>query len=249
MGQWNWRQFQSWWLAGNCYCRLSVGIAPVTSLFWRTCQMLLVQGQKWSFPSQYTGPGSQSWFWAPGLIYFKVVSYLCTSWDWRLVPCSRQSRSSIHYLHVGGMSLIWPSPHLFSIFLVLVLNSQFVCAVICTGLQRRKSILILLLVVLWIDKNKKSDRQDKFPVTTFFPSIVSHGNAIRFSTSEYFPIKGCSLRLYNRVMKCHNTRGDMSAMTSMSQHSNYNIHGTSSTFIHMCQLTPNCLRAKYARRI
>ena len=28
-----------------------------------------------------------------------------------------------------------------------VLNSRFVCAVICTGLQRRKSVLILFLVV------------------------------------------------------------------------------------------------------
>ena len=65
--------------------------------------MLLVQGQKCSLPSQYTGPGSQSRFWDPGFIYFEVVSYLCTSWDWRIVPCSRQWLSSINYLQVGGM--------------------------------------------------------------------------------------------------------------------------------------------------
>ena len=40
--------------------------------------MLLVQGQKCSLPTQYTGTGSQSQFWAPGLIYFEVVSYLST---------------------------------------------------------------------------------------------------------------------------------------------------------------------------
>ena len=95
----------------------------------------------------------------------------------------------------------------------------------------------------------KSDRQDKFPVTTFFTSIASYGNTIHRSTSEYFSINGCYLRLYNRVIKCHNTRGDMSAMTSMSRHSNDNTQGTSSTFIHMCQLIPNCLRTKYAHTI
>ena len=130
-----------------------------------------------------------------------------------------------------------------------MLNSRFVCSLIRTGLQRRKYVLTLLLVVYYIDKNNKSDRQDKFPVTTFFPSIVSHGNTIQGSTSGYFPIKGCSLRLYDCVIKCHDKWDDMSAMPSMSQHSNNNIHGTSSTFIHMCQLTPNCLRAKYARTI
>ena len=130
-----------------------------------------------------------------------------------------------------------------------MLNSRFVCAVIRTGLQRRKSILILFLVVFYIDKNKKSDIQDKFPVTTFFPSIVLYGNTIRRSTSEYFPIKGCSLRLYDRVIKCHDTRDDITATPSMYQNSNNNIHRTSSTFKHMCQLTQNCLRAKYARTI
>ena len=43
--------------------------------------------------------------------------------------------------------------------------------------------------------------------------------------SEYFPIKGCSLRLYDSVIKCHDTRDDMSAVTSMSRHSNYNMPG------------------------
>ena len=123
------------------------------------------------------------------------------------------------------------------------------CAVIYTGLKRRKYVLILLLVVFWIDKNKKSDRQDKLSFTTFFPSIVLYGITIRHYTSEYFPIKGCSLLLYDPVIKCHNTRGDMSAMPSMYGHSNDNIQGTSSTLIHMCQLTLNCLRAKYVRTI
>ena len=123
------------------------------------------------------------------------------------------------------------------------------CAVIHAGLQRWESVLILFLVFFYIDKNKKSDRQDKLPVTTFFPSIVLYGNTIRRSTSEHFPIKGCSLHFSDRVIKCHNTRGDMSAMPLISQHSNNNIHGMASTLIHMCQLTPNCLRAKYARTI
>ena len=118
-----------------------------------------------------------------------------------------------------------------------------------TGLQRRKSVLTLFLVVFYIDKNKKSDGQDKSPVTTFPPSIVSYGNTIQLSMSEHFPIKGCFLRLYDHVIKCHDTRGDMSAMPSMSQHSKNNIHRTSSRFIHMCQLTPNCLRVKYASTI
>ena len=130
-----------------------------------------------------------------------------------------------------------------------LLNSQFVCAVIRTGLQRRKYVLTLLLVVFQINKNKRSDRQDKFLVATFCPSIVSYGNTIRISTDEYFPIEGCSLRLYDRAIKFHDTWGDMSAMPSMSQNPNDNIHGTSSTFIHMYQLTPNCLRAKYSRTI
>ena len=132
---------------------------------------------------------------------------------------------------------------------IFVLNSQFVCAVIHMGLQRRKSVLILFLVVFQIDKNKKSDRQDKFPVTTFCSLILSCGNTIRRSTSEYFPIKGCSLRLYDCVIKCHDTRCEMSEMPSISQHQNNNIQGKSSTFIHMCQLTPNCLHAKYARTL
>ena len=72
---------------------------------------------------------------------------------------------------------------------------------------------------------------------------------VRRSTSEYFSIKGRSLRLYDCVIECHDTRGDMSAMPSMYRHSNDNIQGTSSTFIHMCQLKPNCLRAKDARTI
>ena len=132
---------------------------------------------------------------------------------------------------------------------LFLLNSRFVCAVIRLGLQRRKSVLILFLVVFQIYKNKKSDRQDKSPFTTFCPSIVSYSKTIWCSTSEYFPIKGCSLRLYYRVIKCHDTRGDMSEMPSMSRHSNENMHGTSSSFIHICQLTPKCLRAKYARTI
>ena len=147
------------------------------------------------------------------------------------------------------MASILPLPHLFLIFLVLMLISRFLCAVICSVLKRRKSILIIFLVVFYLDKNKKSDRQDKFPVIVFCSSVVSYGNTVQRSTSEYFPIKGCSLRLYDSVIKFHNTWGDMSAMPSMSQHSNNNIHGTPSTFIHMCQLTPNCLRVKYAHTI
>ena len=72
-------------------------------------------------------------------------------------------------------------------------------------------------------KNKKSDRQDKFPVTTFFPSIVSYGITIRNSTSEYFTIKVCSLHLYDRVIKCHDTPDNMSAIPSMYRNLNNNI--------------------------
>ena len=141
------------------------------------------------------------------------------------------------------------NPPFLDIFLVLMLNSRFVCAVIHTGLKRLKYVLILLLVVFWIYKNKKSDIQDKSPVTTFCPSIVLYGITIRHSTSEYFPIKGCSLLLYDHFIKCHNTWGDMSEMPSMYGHSNDNIQGTSSTLIHMCKLTLNCLRAKYVHTI
>ena len=130
-----------------------------------------------------------------------------------------------------------------------MLNSRFVCAVIHTGLQRRKFVLILFRIVFWIDKNRKSDIQDKFLITIFCPSIVSYGNNRRSSTSEYFPIKICSLRLYDRVIKCHDTRADMSAMPSMSGPLNDIIQGTYSKFIHMCQLTSKCLRVKYVRTV
>ena len=133
-------------LADICHFMLLQGIAKVPSLFWRIFQMLLVQGQTCILLSQYTGPGSKFRFRAPGLVYFEV-SYLCTSWAWRLVPCSRQLVSSINCLQVGRMVSIQPLPHIFSIFLVLMLNSQFVCAVICMGLQRRESVLTLFLEV------------------------------------------------------------------------------------------------------
>ena len=82
-----------------------------------------------------------------------------------------------------------------------------------------------LLVVFQIVKNKKSDRKYKSPVTTYCSSIVSHGTTIRRSTSEYFPIKGCSLHLYNHDIQCHNTRDDISDIPSMSWHSNNNMPG------------------------
>ena len=123
------------------------------------------------------------------------------------------------------MVSIRPLPHLFSIFLVLMLNSRFVRAVIRTGLQRRKSVSTLFLVVFQIDKNNKSDRQDKLPVTKFFPSIVSYGIFIRRSTSEYLPIKEFYLHLYDRVIKCHDTQDEMSVIPSMSWHSNDNMQG------------------------
>ena len=102
-----------------------------SSLLWKICQMILVQGHKCSLPSQCTGPGSQSWFHAPGLVFFNVY-YFCTYWAWRLVPCSRQSGSSIHYLHVGGVVLIWPLPQLFSIFSCSYVKFEF-C--VCRHLQ------------------------------------------------------------------------------------------------------------------
>ena len=114
-------QFQSWCLTDICHCMLFQGITPVPSLFWKQFHMLLAQGQNCSLPSQYTGPECQCWFRDPGLFNLKV-SYLCTSWAWRLVPCYRQLGSSIYYLQVGGMVSIWPLPHLFSIFIVLMLN-------------------------------------------------------------------------------------------------------------------------------
>ena len=98
-----------------------------------------------------------------------------------------------------------------------MLNTPFVFAIICTGIQRRKYVLTLFLVVFQIDKNKKIDRPDKLPVTTYCYLIVSYGITIRRSKSEYFTIKGCSLHLYNCVIKCHNTRAYMSAIPSMSQ--------------------------------
>ena len=73
--------------------------------------------------------------------------------------------------------------------------------------------------------NKKMYRQDKSPLTTFCCSIVLYGITIRRYTSEYFPIKGCSLHLYDRVIKCHDTHDGMSANTLMSQHLNNNMPG------------------------
>ena len=108
----------SWWLVGSCHCMLLQGICPVTSFLWIICWMLLVQGQKYILRSQWTGPRSQSQFWDTGLVYF-VVFWLCTSWYWRLAPCSYQSGSSIHYPQVGGMVLIWTLPHIFLSFLCL----------------------------------------------------------------------------------------------------------------------------------
>ena len=106
-----------------------------------------------------------------------------------------------------------------------MLNSRFVCAVIGKVLKRRKSVLTLFLVVFQIDKIKKSDRQDKSPITTFCCSIVLYDITIRRSTSEYFTIKGCSLNLYDRVIKCHDSHDGMSANPSMSQHLNNNMPG------------------------
>ena len=83
-------------MAVSCHCTLLRGIAPVPSLFVRTCQMILVQGQKCSLPSQYTGPGNQSRFRSPGFIYLEVVSYLCTSWAWRLVPAGEKGALRAH---------------------------------------------------------------------------------------------------------------------------------------------------------
>ena len=48
---------------------------------------------------------------------------------------------------------------------------------------------------------------------------------IQSSTSEYFPIKGCSLYLQDRVIKRRDTRTDMSSIASMSWHSDGNIPG------------------------
>ena len=43
--------------------------------------------------------------------------------------------------------------------------------------------------------------------------------------SEYFPIKGCFLHLYDRVIKCHDTRDAMSEITSMFWNSDNNMPG------------------------
>ena len=69
--------------------------------------VLLVQDQKYSLSSQWTGPGSQYQLQAPDLVYFKV-SCLCTSWYWRLAPCSHQSGYSINHPQVGRMVSIQP---------------------------------------------------------------------------------------------------------------------------------------------
>ena len=53
-----------------------------------------------------------------------------------------------------------------------------------------------------------------------------YGITIRSSTSEHFPIKGCSLHFYDRVIKCHDIRDEMSAIPSMSWHSNNNMPGS-----------------------
>ena len=60
--------------------------------------------------------------------------------------------------------------------------------------------------------------QDKFPVATYFSSIVLYGITIWCYTSEYFPVRGFSIHLYDCVIKCHNTRADMSEIPSMSWH-------------------------------
>ena len=96
LGQGRWTQFQSWWMDYSCHCKLIQVIAPVTSLFVNYFRMLLAQGQKCSLPSQCTGPGSQSWLWATGLVYFDI-SWPCTSWSWMLYPCYHQLVSSINY--------------------------------------------------------------------------------------------------------------------------------------------------------
>ena len=69
------------------------------------------------------------------------------------------------------------------------------------------------------------DRKDKLPVTTYFPSIVSYGINIRCSKSEYFPIKGYSLYLYDIAIKCNDTRADMSEIPSMYWYLEENIPG------------------------
>ena len=64
---------------------------------------------------------------------------------------------------------------------------------------------------------------DKFPVNTYCSSIRLYSIAKQYSTSEYFPIKGCALHFYVCVITCHNTWADMSAILSMPCHSDQNM--------------------------
>ena len=106
-------------------------------LTWKAKLLTLDQDHLTSFPEQWTwskvksvalqvstpalevslGFRIQVWFTS------NVVFYLCTSWAWRIVPYSRQLVYSNSYLQVGGVVSIQPLPHLFLIFLVLMLNS------------------------------------------------------------------------------------------------------------------------------
>ena len=75
--------------------------------------------------------------------------------------------------------------------------------------------------------------------------MVSYGITIRRSTSEYFLIKGRSLHLYDRVIKCPDTQDDMSEIPSMFWHLDddipgnvFNVHANVSidTKLSMCKI-------------
>ena len=59
----------------------------------------------------------------------------------------------------------------------------------CMGFVRSEIIKKIFLLVCYIYRSKKSYRQDKFPVCTYLPSIISYSNNVSHPTSEYFPIR------------------------------------------------------------
>ena len=160
MGRRSWPGFQSWYMAGSCHCTLLQGIAPVTSLFGKKCRMLLAQGKRFSLKSQCTGHWSRSRLQCLGLTCFEA-SYLCTSWDWRIAPCSHQSGYSINYPHVDRMVLIWlfPPP-----FLNISYSSiEFIFCVCCNsyGLLNTETRINFFLSSL-LDRGGSSPRRPLF---------------------------------------------------------------------------------------
>ena len=132
---------RSWWLSDIYCCRPLQHTYSDPSLYWQTFLRISSQDQIYNLLGHWNNPWSQSWLQVLNLWFWCAYSYLCTSWNWMLVPFF-QSISSTCFLQ-GNVWFI--SDHNLRIFLSLVLFSIFVCRNICMGFVRLEMPINFLL--------------------------------------------------------------------------------------------------------